>query len=316
MRAIQNALTQLGFDVGDAGADGILGRDTDAAIRRFQEARGHPASGGVDLETLRLLDAALASEIEPTPALAALPDLPDDYLLRPVAGFRVLDARTEPNARDRDVRTVHPHDVDADIVVSGTFHTGRDPAGPLIRDGRWVTSGGWPHGRAGIAMLADGTARIRFYQDPSEATVRATFEDAGTRIHEFMGGGALIVEGAAPVSSDDLAGRQRFRGGAAAPQFEATARHTIFGVHADGKAYLIIDVGRKSLPVMQQDLVAAGFRDVVMFDGGNGFGYEDAEVTLFGRIPEAQLPSLSDQRVAELRGRRDVALTGFAIETS
>jgi hypothetical protein len=35
---------------------------------------------------------------------------------------------------------------------------------------------------------------------------------------------------------------------------------------------------------MQMDLVVAGFRSVVMFDGGYAFGYEDGRRMLFGRF--------------------------------
>ena len=316
VRAIQNALVRLRFDVGNASVDGIFGRDTQAAVRRFQQAKGLSASGEVDRETLLLLDTALDSVIGAGPTPGAPPDLPDDYIRKLITDLRVLDARTEPTARDLDIRTVHPQNVDADVVVSGTFHTGRDPVGPLIQSGRWVTPGGWPHGRGGLAVLADGTIHIGFYPDPSQASVRGAFEQPDNTIREFMGGGALIVEDGMPVSSFDLEDRQRFLGGATAPQFEATARHSMIGVRADGNAYLIIDVGRKPLAAMQQDFLDAGFRDVVMFDGGNAFGYENAEGTLFGRLPGRQPPGLSPRAVAELRGQRDVALTGFAIRTT
>lgn len=311
VRAIQGALLHLGFDVGSAGADGIYGRDTTAAVKRFQQAHGRSPSGEVDRETLLLLDTAL----DTAPAVATPPSLPDDYLLKSIGDLRVLDARAEPAAQSRDVRTVHPREVDADIIVSGTFHTGRDPVGPLVQEGRWVTPGAWPHGRGGVAVLADGSVRIGFYPEPSEAAVRAAFERPGTPLREFMGGGALIVEEGAAVSSADLEGRQRFRGGVDAAQFEATARHTMIAVHADGQPYLIIDVGRKPLAAMQEDLVAAGFREAIMFDGGNAFGYEDAEGTLFGRVVERQRAGLSNGEVAALRGQHDVALTGFAIKT-
>ena len=114
VRAIQGALVRLGFDVGEAGADGIFGRDTEAAIRRFQQANGRTPSGEVDRDTLLLLDAALDADVPSS--------LPEDYILKPIANLRVLDARTDPAARGHDIRTVHPPEVGADIVVSGTFH--------------------------------------------------------------------------------------------------------------------------------------------------------------------------------------------------
>jgi len=307
VKAVQNALIQLGYSVGPVGADGIFGPDTAGAVARFQKARGRPPSGEVDRQTLLLLDAALATGLGP--------QLSQDYIVKPIADLRALDARTEATASDHDIRTVHPQEIGADIVTSGTFHTGHDPVGPLIQNGRWVTPGGWPHGRGGVAVLADGTVRTGFYSDPSEATVRATFERPGNPIREFMGGGALIIEEGAPASTQDLELRQRFQGGAAAPQFQPTARHTIIAVHVDEKPYLVVDVGHKPLPAIQGDLVATGFRNAVMFDGGNAFGYEDAQGCLFGRIAGWQSTNLSAAEVAALRGPHDVALTGFAIRT-
>lgn len=314
VRAVQQALLRLGFDVGDAGADGVFGRDTRVAVMRFQQANGLTSSGEVDRETLGFLDSALEAKPESQPPTKG-PDLPEEYILQPITDLRVLDARTELTARDRDIRTVHPEGVGADIITSGTFHSGRDPAGPLIQGGSWLTSGGWPHGRGGVAVLADGTVRIGFYPEPNQLAVRNLFESLGNPIREFMGGGALIIEAGTAVSSADLEQRQRFVGGALAPQFEATARHTIIGVHASGKAYLIIDASPKSLEGVQEDLLMAGFRDVIMFDGGNAFGYQDAEQTLFGRVPNPLPSRLTDKRIAKLRGPRDVALTGFAIRT-
>lgn len=66
---------------------------------------------------------------------------------------------------------------------------------------------------------------------------------------------------------------------------------------------------------MQRDLVVAGFRSVVMFDGGYAFGYEDGRRMLFGRVPGWQPIGLSDRTIAELRCGRNVALTGLAIKT-
>ncbi len=250
--------------------------------------------------------AAGASRVEP-------PSLPQGYILAPIASLRALYGPQEPAATGRDIRTVHPREVGADIVVSGTFHNGRGPVGPVVTGGRWLTSGVWPHGRGGVAVLANGEVRVGFYPEATERAVRATFERPGAPLREFMGGGALIVESGRAVTSEDLATRQRFRGGAAAPQFEATARHTLIGVHRDGRAYLVVETNARRLSDLQAELVRAGFTDVVLFDGGNAFGYEDARRTLFGRVPGERPPALSDAQVAALRGPRDVALTGFAI---
>lgn len=44
------------------------------------------------------------------------------------------------------------------------------------------------------------------------------------------------------------------------------------------------------LTTMQMDLVVAGFRSVVMFDGGYAFGYEDGRRMLFGRFLDGSRP--------------------------
>jgi len=52
---IQRRLITLGYSVGRAGADGISGRDTKAAIAKFQADHKLPSSGTADLKTLAVL---------------------------------------------------------------------------------------------------------------------------------------------------------------------------------------------------------------------------------------------------------------------
>ncbi|MBW3559453.1 MAG: lytic murein transglycosylase [Proteobacteria bacterium] len=54
-RAVQAALTQLGFDVG--AIDGVIGAGTRAAVRNWQKSRGRPADGYVDAATVAALKA-------------------------------------------------------------------------------------------------------------------------------------------------------------------------------------------------------------------------------------------------------------------
>jgi hypothetical protein len=54
-RAVQAALTQLGYDVG--AIDGVIGAGTRAAVRAWQKARGRPADGYVDAATVAALKA-------------------------------------------------------------------------------------------------------------------------------------------------------------------------------------------------------------------------------------------------------------------
>jgi uncharacterized protein (TIGR02594 family) len=54
-KEIQKKLISLGFPVGKAGADGIMGRDTQAALRRYQQTHKLPITGLADTLTLNLL---------------------------------------------------------------------------------------------------------------------------------------------------------------------------------------------------------------------------------------------------------------------
>ena len=56
-RAVQQRLQELGFDPGPP--DGIWGRKTTRALRRYQSAQGLPSTGTLDLDTRRALGIAL-----------------------------------------------------------------------------------------------------------------------------------------------------------------------------------------------------------------------------------------------------------------
>ncbi|MBI2569300.1 MAG: peptidoglycan-binding protein [Candidatus Schekmanbacteria bacterium] len=61
--AVQQALSDLGFELPAYGPDGGFGGETVTALRRFQRTNGLPQTGQVDSETLRKLD-----ELAPPPA--------------------------------------------------------------------------------------------------------------------------------------------------------------------------------------------------------------------------------------------------------
>ncbi|MFT0861735.1 N-acetylmuramoyl-L-alanine amidase [Ancylobacter sp. G4_0304] len=67
-REIQRALFALGYDLGPAGADGIIGQKTWLAIRRFQYDYGLVVDGDVGRHTEKALKEAI------TPALQARPE--------------------------------------------------------------------------------------------------------------------------------------------------------------------------------------------------------------------------------------------------
>ena len=55
MREMQASLQGLGYDVGRAGADGLMGRDTANAIRQFERDQGLQADGRIDSAMLNAL---------------------------------------------------------------------------------------------------------------------------------------------------------------------------------------------------------------------------------------------------------------------
>ena len=64
VKKIQEALNELGFDVGEHGIDGIIGSDTDAAIKAFQAAQGLDQTGIIDDATLAALKEASSNTVE------------------------------------------------------------------------------------------------------------------------------------------------------------------------------------------------------------------------------------------------------------
>ena len=58
VKSVQQALQNLGMDIGKTGVDGILGPNTQAAIKSFQELKGIDATGIVDEATLNALKEA------------------------------------------------------------------------------------------------------------------------------------------------------------------------------------------------------------------------------------------------------------------
>ena len=61
VKNVQEALSQLGYDIGKFGADGILGSSTIAAIKAFQEAKGLSIDGIVGPDTVKALQDSVGS---------------------------------------------------------------------------------------------------------------------------------------------------------------------------------------------------------------------------------------------------------------
>lgn len=220
-------------------------------------------------------------------------DLPHDvralaergYLVRAVTDFEVLNttARTA-TPPDGVIAEQKPN---FDVVANGTFYGGADPVGPVVRDGQLDTSGyGICAERGGVARLRDGTIVVARTCGGGAAQLADAFgATSDNPIEEAMGGGALLLEGGRVVADDDLRERQNFRqgeGGVRAAQMVKTT-HSLMGIR-DGVAYHIW-VMKKSGAELQEELRAAGFSAVVMFDGGGAGFYDDGQTRSTARSP-------------------------------
>lgn len=74
VKKLQSALSNAGYNVGSSGADGIYGRDTQAAVSAYQKAKGLAVDGIAGVETLGSLYKP-AVQIVP-PITPAIPDKP------------------------------------------------------------------------------------------------------------------------------------------------------------------------------------------------------------------------------------------------
>lgn len=217
------------------------------------------------------------------PEVRALADL--GYLVRAVADLEVLNTtKRTATPPDAEVATQKPN---FDVVANGTFYGGADPVGPIVRDGQLDTGGyGICAARGGVARLRDGTIVVARTCGGEAAKVTEAFgATSDNPVEEAMGGGALLLEGGQAVSDEDLRERQNFRqgdGGIQAAQMVKTT-HSLMGIR-DGVAYHLF-ARNKSGAELQQDLGAAGFSAVVMFDGGSASFYDDGQTQSAGRSP-------------------------------
>lgn len=207
------------------------------------------------------------------------------YLVQPVVDFEALNttARTA-TPKDAAVETQKPH---FHVVANGTFYGGGDPVGPIVRDGA-LDTGGYAicHQRGGVARLRDGTIVVARTRGGTAAQVAEAFgATADNPVEEAMGGGALLIEGGRIVGDDDLRTRQNFKqgaGGIDAAQMRKTT-HSLMGIR-DGAAFHLW-AKKKGGAELQQELHAAGFAAVVMFDGGNAGFYDDGATRSAARSP-------------------------------
>lgn len=196
--------------------------------------------------------------------------VPNQYLCYPVDALSVLSEYSHGG---------HPADAALnaqqrfDIVVSGTFfdHRTRKPLGSIVRGGRMDVMGVPKTARRGaVAVLQDGTVLLGESAGVSLADIQRRFSQPRNTVVNYVGGGALLVHGGRPVSSQHLAVVERFdqRGsGLGATQFRNTD-HVVLGV-ARGQLYAIVAIAKSGAQI-QRDLVAMGFDSAVKFDGGSG----------------------------------------------
>lgn len=89
IKLAQEALQNLGMDLGKAGIDGIFGKNTEAAVKSFQELKGLEVTGIIDEKTLAALQEANTSTVE---------------LTESCYGF--IDAITEMGGREKIIQSV------------------------------------------------------------------------------------------------------------------------------------------------------------------------------------------------------------------
>ncbi|MFM1872856.1 MAG: hypothetical protein RL398_2278 [Planctomycetota bacterium] len=207
------------------------------------------------------------------------------YLVQPIVDVEVLNT-TKRVARPADA-AVEGQKPNFDVVANGTFYGGRDPVGPIVRDGV-LDTGGYAicFERGGIARLRDGSIIIGRTGGGTLEQVAAAFgATADNPVEEAMGGGALLVEGGRMVSDEDLRDRQNFKqgaGGIRAAQMRKTT-HSVVGMRAGMAFHLWVTA--KSGAELQSELHAAGFDAVVMFDGGGAGFYDDGTTRSTARDP-------------------------------
>jgi len=241
------------------------------------------------------------SSTAPTGLLPRNPTSVSGYEIYPIRHIDMQNSiasnRADPNIKNQ---AVGPNQVNA----NGTYYFNSNgqsyPAGPIVRGGE-IDYAGPDVGRfrGGVALLSDGTIMVGRSTNSSTdpATALSDLErhfspGSDTRLINFMGGGALLIENGRPTTDADLRDIQRFRNGAGglnAPQLGAADR-VLVGVR-DGQAYLIGARGRTGAQ-NQQDLANLGFQTVVAFDGGSAsyLRSHEAGTSIHGR-PNSQAPA-------------------------
>jgi hypothetical protein len=172
-----------------------------------------------------------------------------------------------------------------DVVVNGTFFDtdSKLPAGSTIRHAGHSfykdASGGISKNRGGVAVLADGRIILGTARGHDVGNIENRFGTGGQPVHQFMGGGALLVNSRYNVTSNDLRDQQDFDqggGGFQAPQFRST-KHCVVAV-LKGQAYLLVNKVDMTGKQLQAELAKHGFETAIKFDGGSKCYYNDGDL--------------------------------------
>ncbi len=237
---------------------------------------------GLSAANCQLPAAARSTAPVPAPVEALVAQ---GYLVVGVADFEVLSAvGSAAQAADGAVAASKGS---YDVVANGTFYGGKDPVGPIVRDGIRDT-GGYAicAERGGLARLKDGTIVVARTCGGAAAQLAAAFgATPANPVEEAMGGGALLIEHGEAVSDADLRDRQNFKqgqGGIQAAQMRKTT-HSLMGIR-DGLAFHVW-AKNKSGAEIQRELAAAGFTALVMLDGGSAGSYDDGATVVTARSP-------------------------------
>jgi uncharacterized protein (TIGR02594 family) len=117
-KRIQNALIDAGYAVGAAGADGIWGRDSQSACKRFQAANSLPVDGIPGRDTLTAL--GFFSAKTPPPKAGGLP-LPWYEEAKSLLGLKEIKGRATNADIARWLKDLHAPWSDDETAWCGSF---------------------------------------------------------------------------------------------------------------------------------------------------------------------------------------------------
>jgi hypothetical protein len=176
-------------------------------------------------------------------------------------------------------------------VLSGTYRTvrvggGVRTVGPVVREGRLDTSG-IPEARfrGGVAVLGDGSIVVGRQDGSHLRDLKATFGQPGAPLVDFIGGGAVLLEGGAPVPDRDLLVNQHFLGtpGGIHAKVMGADVHGLMGIRK-GQCFAIVAHQRTAIEI-RAHLHRVGFGTVVKFDRGSGLYVNDGVNRILGQNP-------------------------------